>query len=203
MSLNRMMSVRFTFIYAKIFTKSNTILIIIVTWLLAFSSSIVLLIDGCSFNFNVSIAEFHFDNTDCGRFLSFYVDIVYNSVLLSIVIPLDMYSLYSLHKITQRQVMSTRRIRREKPWFLQTLLNSTLFALMLACFHTAVLATTVVTRFFLTIVAWETWLLSPQIITVVVQKEYRIPYLKLFGRKIERSTTHSTTHTCSKVTVHH
>ncbi|RCN41883.1 hypothetical protein ANCCAN_12156 [Ancylostoma caninum] len=44
MSLNRMMSVRFPFIYAKVFTKSNTIMIIIVTWLLAFSSSIVLLI---------------------------------------------------------------------------------------------------------------------------------------------------------------
>lgn len=56
--------------------------------------------DGCTFNFNVTIAEFHFGNTGCGRFLSLYVDIVYNTVLLSVIIPIDMYSLYSLYKIT-------------------------------------------------------------------------------------------------------
>ncbi|RCN41884.1 hypothetical protein ANCCAN_12157 [Ancylostoma caninum] len=74
---------------------------------------------------------------------------------------------------------------------------------MLACFHTAVFAKTVVGRFFLTIVAWETWLMSPQIIVIIVQKEYRIPYLKLLGRKVERLPAQSMTQTCSKCTVHH
>ncbi|KAL6733465.1 hypothetical protein Aduo_004110 [Ancylostoma duodenale] len=201
MSLNRMISVYSTFTYSKIFTKLNTLMIIIATWSLAFSSCIVLLVDGCGFVFDATIAEFYFEDTKCGRFLSFYADIVYNSVLLSVVIPMDMFSLYSLHKITQRQVMSTRRIRRERPWFVQTLLNSTFFALMLACFHTVVFADTVVARFFLTIVAWEAWLMSPQILGIILQKEYRIPYLKLLGREVKRLPTLSTT--CSKLTVVH
>ncbi|KIH59832.1 hypothetical protein ANCDUO_09926 [Ancylostoma duodenale] len=44
MSLNRMISVYSTFTYSKIFTKLNTLMIIIATWSLAFSSCIVLLV---------------------------------------------------------------------------------------------------------------------------------------------------------------
>ncbi|CAJ0608181.1 unnamed protein product [Cylicocyclus nassatus] len=175
MSLNRLMSehgktsvLKINLIFVEICTKS--------------------FIEDCGFHFQPNGALFHFGKAPCGEFVSLYMDIIFNLILTSIVVPMDIYSLYTLYKYSKSRVMSTRRVKTEKPWFVQTLSNSLIFASMLFCFHIAVFFPNGLGPFLLTVAAWEFWLMSPQIVGVFVQKEYRLAYAKLFGLKVATKT---------------
>ncbi|EYC00576.1 hypothetical protein Y032_0114g424 [Ancylostoma ceylanicum] len=133
---------------------------------------------GCSFDFDRSRAEFVFSDSTCGRVISIFIDIVYNIILVVAVIPIDIVSLYLLNKIAKKRAENTKRLQKEKPFFIQTLLNSVLFASMLICFHLAVLSDGAVMRFMMTTAAWEMWLMSPQIVALILLNETRRTYLK-------------------------
>ncbi|EYC00582.1 hypothetical protein Y032_0114g425 [Ancylostoma ceylanicum] len=72
-------------------------------------------------------------------------------------------------------------------------MNSLLFATMLAFFHATPLFGTEVLRFIFTVVSWEFWLLSPQVIGIIVQKECRGPYLRAFDKIRSRTMDGPTT----------
>ncbi|EYB98219.1 hypothetical protein Y032_0133g1776 [Ancylostoma ceylanicum] len=180
MSLNRLASLTVPTSYSKIFSPRHTALIVIGTWAFSFTTCSMLLIKDCNFNFIGSEAEFAFSDSQCGQFIARYVDIVYNSVLVMTIIPIDILSLFLLHKIAKKRAERTRYLRKEKPWFIQTLLNSLVFACMLVFFHVAVFFDNAVVRFLMTTVAWEIWLMSPQIIAIILLNDTRRAYSQLF-----------------------
>ncbi|RCN24496.1 hypothetical protein ANCCAN_29806 [Ancylostoma caninum] len=188
MSLNRLTSLIVPTSYLKIFTPRNTAVIVIATWAFSFTTCSMLLIDGCNFNFIGSEAEFAFSDSRCGQLIARYVDIAYNTVLVVTVIPIDILSLFLLHKFAKKRAECTRYLRKEKPWFIQTLLNSLVFACMLVSFHVAVFFDNALARFTMTTVAWELWLMSPQIIALILLQDTRRAYLQLFGCLKKKTT---------------
>lgn len=100
----------------------------------------------------------------------------------------------------QKRAENTRCLRKEKPWFIQvvflflllffsslsltgatfllrsnyiqTFLNTFMFASMVICFHMARFSTNTMIRFLLTTASWEAWLMSSQSVNFVLWKAW-------------------------------
>ncbi|VDN58209.1 unnamed protein product [Dracunculus medinensis] len=100
-AVNRYCSIAFPVSYSSIFTKRFSYGCIAFTSLFALSIRITNFIDGCQFYFDLKRHLWSFENTECGRILSFWTGgymIVIISVLTMITDLLTFYKLRSFNK---------------------------------------------------------------------------------------------------------
>ncbi|KAK5982810.1 hypothetical protein GCK32_002072 [Trichostrongylus colubriformis] len=176
MTVNRLVAVNCPQKYSKWFGRKNTVMYIIACWLIAWVHNAVHLEDGCSFTFQAETCQFEFSNEQCGRTLSLYQDLIYNVIIAIVSTLVDIYCLLQLNYKKEMIAYSVNRRKREKPWFLQTILNSIFYVSMLGSFHVAVFFEETSVRFILTVAAWQLWLLSGPLMIICTDEEYRTPF---------------------------
>ncbi|KAL6738177.1 hypothetical protein Aduo_011754 [Ancylostoma duodenale] len=137
MTTNRLLALLFPLRYNILCTNKTTVVVIVICWLIAWFHNLIYLKPECSFTFDPQIRKLVFTDDTCGEILSLYKDLIYNVVLALLTMIIDIFSLVKLRSQSSKSVNAPGRLSREKPWFLQATINSSLYVLMLTSFHTA------------------------------------------------------------------
>ncbi|CAD6193174.1 unnamed protein product [Caenorhabditis auriculariae] len=94
---NRFLAINSPGSYRRIFSKNGTFWIISLMWMLPGFHSIIYFFDGCDFTFDSSKYYWSFADTECGAFISFYLDFLYGMIVCIVVLILDIATITKLH----------------------------------------------------------------------------------------------------------
>ncbi|EYC35803.1 hypothetical protein Y032_0979g3275 [Ancylostoma ceylanicum] len=130
--------------------------------------------------------KFVFSHDTCGEILSLYKDLIYNVVLALLTMTIDVFSLVKLRSKSSKIMYAPGASTREKPWFLQATINSSLYVLMLASFHIADCFSGITTQFLLTVVSWQMWLSATPYSIIILQKEFQSLFRNMWTKTIVR-----------------
>ncbi|CAJ0608276.1 unnamed protein product [Cylicocyclus nassatus] len=148
LSINRFLAISYPTLYRQLFTDKVTVITIIFVSLISAFYWAIYFVEGCNFYFDHKYRVWSFGSDPCSVFLSFYIDMAYNVCLFLLVGIIDVATLLQLRSTTKsflshllqtkkKQVQDTilRRRRKEILFFMQTFMNSLIYAFMLVCFH--------------------------------------------------------------------
>ncbi|KAI1696263.1 serpentine type 7TM GPCR chemoreceptor srx domain-containing protein [Ditylenchus destructor] len=88
-SINRLVAISRPYVYHRYFKPKNTLFFLGVVWTLAFAHLIVYLLGTCHMYYNGTIYMWSYEKSDCGEFLAYYLDFIYNSALEILIFTSD------------------------------------------------------------------------------------------------------------------
>ncbi|CAL2043668.1 unnamed protein product [Caenorhabditis brenneri] len=152
-SINRFCAVWIPFKYPRVFNKTNTFLIIFLIWIVIGSTDVLFFEYLCQISYNELTHSFAFTATEfCGT-LGWYGDFVKNSIAVTIIVILDIATLFGVRRARLSANIDNdahnRITKRERRFLKQTVLQGSIFMLeLLTYFFTPQLTDNIVVIFF-------------------------------------------------------
>uniref|UniRef100_A0A914DLZ8 G-protein coupled receptors family 1 profile domain-containing protein n=1 Tax=Acrobeloides nanus TaxID=290746 RepID=A0A914DLZ8_9BILA len=101
-SINRFLAICKPLLYRKIDSTRFVSGLLICTWVIPFIQTSPYFFGDCSFYFDNTLLQWTFTDNPCGQNFSFYIDFLYNCILMLFIFAIDCYTLFVLRKTLYR-----------------------------------------------------------------------------------------------------
>ncbi|KHN73685.1 Serpentine receptor class X 45 [Toxocara canis] len=123
-AVNRFCAISFPTTYSCMFTQRVAFLSLAIIWMTSLLMCSIYYIDGCAYKFDTNSFLWHFGNSLCGEFLSFYVDFLFGLIVVIAAMLVDtvtLFKLWSYAKLMKKATngVSFQRRRKELIFFMQ------------------------------------------------------------------------------------
>ncbi|KAE9548136.1 hypothetical protein FO519_008652 [Halicephalobus sp. NKZ332] len=134
-SLNRLTAIAMPISYRSYFRNENIKFVLAIVIGISLCHGVVYFFDGCNFYFDGNTYIWTFDSTPCGNVISYYIDFMYGSSLMIVIILIDACTFIFIQKGSRLIDKGNMKSRKEIQFFIQACSTSLLYSLMLLSFH--------------------------------------------------------------------